>query len=415
MLFVAVVIVFSFFLCKVTQVNSEFHHGSSLFFIVSVLFIFKKTGSFNIACNIFSIAIFVILGKDILVNGGIFSFGNAFLAAIPFVMFIFAKKRYGLIWTFIICLSIIYLYYLETTSLNSSNSFLKLYRPDFQLVGIMLFFVFILGLVFIVSRSQSIIIDELNSKRKILEAKQQELEELKVELITSNKELEVYAQVASHDLKQPLRTISSFGRLLKKELNGSLNERANEYLGFIINESVDMNSMVCEMLDYSKMNSENEVSIEKINTRKLLDNILLKLMNQIKSEDVKIVIDEVPEFIFGQKVRLSQLFQNLISNSIKFKKLDVPLNIKISGMEESDCWHFSIEDNGIGIDPSYHNKIFDMFRRLHTKDSYNGSGIGLATCKKIAKLHKGDIWVNSAVGKGASFQFTISKKLNFLN
>lgn len=415
MLFLLAVVTLSFILCTVFPIDSQFYHGPTFFVLGSVLYIFKRTGSFNIACNIFSAGIFIFLGKDIIANGGIFAFGNAFLVAIPFIMFIFADKRYGQLWSVIICISIVYLYFMEVNNKLTNAEFLELNRPNFELLAIFMFFLFILGLVFIVSRGQSIIIDELNDKRKSLEAKQQELEELKVELLTSNKELEIYAQVASHDLKQPLRTISSFGRLLKRELNGSLNDKANEYLGFIINESVDMNSMVSEMLNYSKMNSENGVNIEKIDTKKLLDNILLKLMNQIKSEDVKIVIDEVPDFIFGQKVRLSQLFQNLISNSIKFKKLGTPLKIKISGVEESDCWHFSVEDNGIGIDPTYHNKIFDMFRRLHTKESYNGSGIGLATCKKIAKLHKGDIWVNSAVGKGASFQFTISKKINFLN
>lgn len=187
--------------------------------------------------------------------------------------------------------------------------------------------------------------------------------------------------------------------------------RAKEYLDFIINGSTDMSDMVNEMLNYSKIQSQNEAELEEIDVKQLLEDLQLKLQDQISTSKAQINIGSIPEKVFGKKIRIGQLFQNLISNAIKFKKEGQSIEINISGVEEDNCYRFKIQDNGIGISPEYHEKIFLLFNKLHAKSAYSGSGIGLATCKKIALMHKGDIHVDSLPGHGAAFNFTISKSL----
>lgn len=418
-LFILFVTILSYSLCTIFSVPSEFNHFTLIALSSAALLIFKLTDSFTLACNIIAAILFFLFAKDILIHGKLYSFGNAYLAAIPFLIYIFTKNWMGHIWTGVICTYIFWLYKLEKDDPISTAVLTENFDPDFQIIVVNLFFVFLLGLAFIVSKSQGIIINELNEKKIILENQKEtlehqkeKLEQLKAELIRSNQELEIYAQAASHDLKQPIRTINSFGKLLEKEMNGSLTTRAKEYLGFIIDGSLDMNDMVSEMLNYSKINSWKNIKFEVINPREIISDLQLKLKAQIDAKNAKIIIHELPEKILGQRTKISQLFQNLISNAIKFQQKDQPLIIEISGIEKQNHWHFLVQDNGIGIDELYHEKIFELFSKLHSKNTYSGSGIGLATCKKIAQMHQGDIWVNSVAEGGASFQFTISKNLS---
>ncbi len=224
------------------------------------------------------------------------------------------------------------------------------------------------------------------------------------------KEMEQFTYIASHDLKEPIRTLKSFAGLLAKRYQGKLDENADQYLNFITDASNRMNQVITALLNYSKL-GRNRVQTE-VNCRELLDYIEKDLVSVIDAANARLHICDLP-VIRGFELELRQLFQNLISNAIKFSKEGVRPEIHIQADEDRAYWHFAVQDNGIGIPEAFHEKIFNIFQRLHSRETYEGTGIGLAHCKKIVELHHGKIWVESAPGAGSTFHFTISKKVEF--
>lgn len=235
-------------------------------------------------------------------------------------------------------------------------------------------------------------------------SKQKETEKL---LAQKNEELESFAATAAHDLKEPLRMIGSFMSLLKSKYAGQLDPSANKYIDFAISGSTRMNYLITDLLDYAKVGSE-QVPFVEVDPELLLLDIMALNDSYITEKSAKISWTQLP-VIVAQKTPVQLLFQNLLMNGLKYQAPDSVPNIQISGQELTDCWMFSVEDNGIGIPANYHEKIFQVFSRLHSKDKYGGTGMGLATCKKIVELHGGKIWVESQEGQGSCFHFTISK------
>jgi PAS domain S-box-containing protein len=235
-------------------------------------------------------------------------------------------------------------------------------------------------------------------------SKQKETEKL---LAQKNEELESFAATAAHDLKEPLRMIGSFMSLLKSKYAGQLDPSANKYIDFAISGSTRMNYLITDLLDYAKVGSE-QVPFVEVDPELLLLDIMALNDSYITEKSAKISWTQLP-VIVAQKTPVQLLFQNLLMNGLKYQAPDSVPNIQISGQELTDCWMFSVEDNGIGIPTNYHDKIFQVFSRLHSKDKYGGTGMGLATCKKIVELHGGKIWVESQEGQGSCFHFTISK------
>ncbi len=226
------------------------------------------------------------------------------------------------------------------------------------------------------------------------------------ELESKNKELEQFAYIASHDLQEPLRTVTNYIQLLKKN---SLFGGGNVGLTYL-NASEDaisrMRTLIKQLLAYSRLGRSKKLS--KVDTNLLLDNVISDLNGIIKSSKARIAFKNLPT-IMAYELELKQLFQNLISNSIKFQKKGVAPQVIITSKETKKEWLFSVTDNGIGIDSKSKDKIFLIFQRLHSAEEYEGSGIGLANCKKIVELHKGRIWVESEPEKGSVFNFTIPK------
>jgi signal transduction histidine kinase/ligand-binding sensor domain-containing protein len=226
------------------------------------------------------------------------------------------------------------------------------------------------------------------------------------ELANKNVEMEQFVYIASHDLREPLRTTSSFIELLQKQYNGKLDEKADKYL-FYISQSADrMKLLIDDLLDYSKIDGKKE--LQQLDCNIILKEVLTDLGRALTEAGAEIKFDNLP-VVMGHPTGIKQLFQNLITNGIKFRKKDVSPKIQIRSELKDNVWHFSFQDNGIGIEPQHREKIFVIFQRLHTKKEYEGSGIGLAHCKKIVELHKGNIWVESAPGDGSAFHFTIPK------
>ena len=225
------------------------------------------------------------------------------------------------------------------------------------------------------------------------------------ELEIKNKELEQFAYVASHDLQEPLRTTSSFVELLRKQYYGKLDENADRYIDYVIQASDRMKTLIKDLLDYSRIGREKQ--FEPVNCNLALAEVLADLAKVIKENQAEIKAGQLP-VVNAFPTELKLLFQNLISNSIKFQKPGIAPQIEISTTKQSGHWHFQFRDNGIGIDKQYQQRIFIIFQRLHNRSVYEGSGIGLAHCKKIVELHGGKIWVESEIGKGSIFHFTLA-------
>lgn len=227
------------------------------------------------------------------------------------------------------------------------------------------------------------------------------------ELETKNKELEQFAYVASHDLQEPLRTISSFVDFLKEEYQGRLDENADNYLAYISQASERMRILIKDLLDYSRIGRKR--IIQEVNCSEILADVLADLSSSIEETKAKVFVSGLLPVVTGYATELKQLFQNLIINSIKFHKENIPPEINIQGERINGGWQFSFKDNGIGIEKKHHERIFIIFQRLHNRTEYEGSGIGLSHCKKIVDLHGGKLWVDSEPGTGSNFQFTINE------
>lgn len=230
-----------------------------------------------------------------------------------------------------------------------------------------------------------------------------ELEQTKNELELKNKELNQFAHRVSHDLKEPVHTISSFTKLIEGKYKGQLDKKADECLSFISDAADRMIILINDLLEYSMIGKQGEMI--HVDCKKLVESIQQDLQMKITETNSTLEVGELP-VVKGYETDLRLLFQNLISNGIKFNKPGVPPKIKIFAKEQ-DGWTFIIQDNGIGIAEENKKKIFGFFQRLHYRSEYEGTGIGLAYCKKIAELHKGDIWVDSKLGEGSTFYFTI--------
>ena len=240
-----------------------------------------------------------------------------------------------------------------------------------------------------------------------VEAKR-ELEEIARKLKVSNKELEQFAYVASHDLQEPLRMVTSFTQLLERQYKGQLDYDADEYIGFIVEGSKRMKYLIDDLLEFSRLNTQAR-EFETVLLELALEDVLRNLTPSIKENNAQISHDPLPT-IMGDPSQINQLLQNLIANAIKFHG-DEPPNIHISAEESKGELIIAIIDKGIGIEPEHQEQIFRIFKRLHTREKYKETGIGLAICKRIVERHNGRIWVESESGKGSTFYFTIPLKL----
>lgn len=228
--------------------------------------------------------------------------------------------------------------------------------------------------------------------------------EYAAELQHSNEELHQFAYVASHDLQEPLRMVSSYLQLLEKRYGDKLDGNAREYIDFAIDGAVRMKALIMDLLAYSRVESQRK-TMAWLHSQQALDKALANLKVAIEERGASITADALPE-VWGDETQLTQLFQNLIGNAIKFCG-DKPPEVKVGAVRQGNAWLFSVTDNGIGIEAEYHERIFAIFQRLHGKGKYPGTGIGLAVCRKIVERHGGRIWVDSSPGKGSTFYFTL--------
>lgn len=243
--------------------------------------------------------------------------------------------------------------------------------------------------------------------RDIMERKktEKEMKKLIMDLKRSNDELEQFAYVASHDLQEPLRTIASFTQLLDRRYKGKLDNDADEFMNYIVDASFRMKDQIEGLLEFSRVATQ-ERTFQKVNMNTILGHSICNLKSLIDENNAEITYNSLPELV-GDADQLQRVFQNLIINAIKFKKEDEPPKICISYYKCENEYVFSVNDNGIGIEKQYLERIFVIFKRLHTQEEYKGTGIGLSIVKRIIERHGGKIWVESEAGVGSTFYFTV--------
>ncbi|GAA4272494.1 YfiR/HmsC family protein [Aquimarina gracilis] len=277
-------------------------------------------------------------------------------------------------------------------------------KVNFLLICLVMLF---LGVAFFVYRGY------LNKKKfnKELQEKNLAIHEQSVQLEAKNKELEQFAYIASHDLQEPLNTISSFIGLISEDYGDSFDDVGKESLAFIKDASVRMKKLIDSLLEYSRLGRNKEYV--EVDLNKVFGELKKDLGTIIEKTGARIDVGKLPR-VKGSEIELRLVLQNLISNAIKFREPNKVPEIEISSVkvtdlsdDGSDFWKFSVKDNGIGIPEEHKDRIFAIFQRLHTREEYKGTGIGLAHCKKIVESHGGKIWLSSEKGKGSTFYFTI--------
>jgi chemotaxis family two-component system sensor kinase Cph1 len=231
-----------------------------------------------------------------------------------------------------------------------------------------------------------------------------ELAELARDLERSNADLKKFAYVASHDLQEPLNQVANYVQLLEMRYSEQLDEDASEFINFAVDGVSLMQTLIDDVLAYSKVDVQN-AELALTDSHQALDRALANLRRRILENQARITVDSLPA-VMADGTQLMQVFQNLIGNALKFRT-ETPPEIHVSAQRLDKAWVFSVQDNGIGIDPQFFDRIFVIFQRLHTRDEYTGTGMGLAICKKIIDGHRGQIWVESELGHGSTFFFTI--------
>ena len=224
------------------------------------------------------------------------------------------------------------------------------------------------------------------------------------ELKRSNSELEQFAYVASHDLQEPLRMVTSYVQILSEDYKGKLSDDADRFIDYLVGGANRMRTLIDDLLTLSRIGNQGR-AFEPTDCNDVLQRVIANLETTIDNSGAAVTHDALP-IVNGDAVQLTQLFQNLVSNGIKFRGEETPC-VHVSAEKRGDEWVFSVRDNGIGIAPRHHQRIFLMFQRLHSRSEYSGTGIGLALCKKIVQRHGGRIWLDSGEDRGSTFYFTV--------
>jgi PAS domain S-box-containing protein len=249
-------------------------------------------------------------------------------------------------------------------------------------------------------------ITEKRKKDKDLSKMSEDLKIRATQLEASNAELEQFAYVASHDLQEPLRMITSFLKLIEKKYNPILDEKGKQFIHFAMDGSIRMRQIITDLLEYSRAGNTSQP--EEFSLQEILNDVVILEKNHIKRLGASLTHDPLPNII-AIKVQIRQLLKNLINNALKYTAHDTKPKIHVSFQECSEYWKVSVKDNGIGVAPEYHEKIFQIFQRLHTRQEYEGTGLGLANCKKIVENHHGKIKIISDEGMGSTIFFTLKK------
>ncbi len=404
--------VFILVLCLLMLPTSIFIEDASyfpIFFTILSLtismFVFRRWGNISLSSNILTAIPALALIPLIFSSGGMYSDNLLWLYLCPLIAFLFTGKSSRIFWAVAVVGFHGYLFILEFLSATSysedTSEGAAYYFTSYLFLSLM-----ILGIVYIFKLEQDFVIKQLRQhkntltrQKEAIEQQANQLREQEQELKKVNKDLEQFAYVASHDLKEPLRTISSFTKLIEQELEKDGNEHTNEYVRFVRDGTDRMNKLITDLLNDIKTKQKEEIEVN-------LNDVILMVMNNLSASvnerNATINYDKLP-VVKGNSTAYVQLFQNLISNSLKFQKADVPPNIHIIHAGINGHHHIKVSDNGMGIPIEHLHNVFEFGDQGEKEKSHCGQGIGLATCKKIVHRFGGDISVASEVNQGTEF------------
>ena len=378
---------------------------SAIFALVTSMLVFRRWGNISLSSNILTAIPALALVPLIFSSGGMYSDNLLWLYLCPFIAFLFTEIRSRIFWAVTVVGLHCYLFILE---LQVETSFI-IDKPDgaaYYFVSYLFLFLMMLGIVYIFKLEQDFVIkqlrehrDELTTQKEAIQQQANQLRQQEQTLKEMNKDLEQFAYVASHDLKEPLRTIGSFTKLIEQELDRTDNANTNEYIEFVKDGVERMKNLITSLLNDIKYKQKEDKTVN-------LNDVILMVVNNLsastKERNATINYGKLPT-VKGSPTAYVQLFQNLISNSLKFQKTDVPPNINIVHTGINGHHHIKISDNGIGIPKEHLPNVFELFNQGETEESHCGQGIGLSTCKRIVNHFGGDISVDSEVDKGTVF------------
>ena len=365
----------------------------------------KPTIAFTILLAIW----FVLIHIDTYYSGGIRNSANFYLAVLILTGYMLLGNKGGKIMAAFSVLHIVYFYIVTTQTdwvtydlVGDKPGLIDLYF-FLSTTASMLVLTFQSGYI---ERNKNEIIADINLGKIKLEKSEEQLGLKNRELERKNRELEEFAYIASHDLQEPLKTSLGLAQMLQKKYHGKLDETADTYLSFMVESGNRMKTLIRDLLEYSRIGYVGNKTL--IDCNEIVKEILGDISKLVIDTGATISYNDLP-LITGYRTEVKLLIQNLVINAMKFKKQDTPPVITISSKKENGGWHFSITDNGIGIEKKDIDKIFIIFQRLHSQSEVRGSGIGLAHCKKIVELHNGTIWVDSEPLQGSTFHFTLNE------
>jgi signal transduction histidine kinase len=353
------------------------------------LSLIRYSGNLNLCANYLIVSFLSIVTLFVVLSNGIYSPYLIWMVAVPVAAYLLSGKRFG---------DLILLATLTIIFVLAGIKYLNVEMPEmivgdwfsyFTLLSVILFLVYIVFLV--------------NWHLRIAEQYQNELQALNEKLQLSNIELERFAYVASHDMKTPIRNIISFLNLTERRAKNELSPELQEYIEYASNSAKELNTLIEDILNYSKV-TKTETKYEEIDLNRILDDVSDSLRKQETYQHVKVEFEHLP-VLKAESSQMTQLFQNLVENGLKYNQSEFPeVNVKYHIDDKKHM--ITVEDNGIGIEEDYYNTIFEMFKRLNNKEQYEGTGMGLAICKKIVERYDGDIWIESEPESGSRFHLS---------
>lgn len=384
-----------------------------LFSPVPLMYIFRRFGNFNLSGNLLSLVVAALLFQSVFETGGLYSDNLLWMMTVPLLSLLFANRISGFLW--LVGLSV-FTFYLHGLANDAPGVFVEQIaktNSDYYVVSYVGLYAIVVGIVLVFATGQAMIIKSLDESKKVLTQQKEELirqaESLRLaeeQLLASNKELERFAYVASHDLKEPLRMIGMYTQLIKRKTDTNGDPATKEYMHFVTDGVDRMKKLLEDLLEYSRLGKSDQVQKADIDLNEILYLVVNNLTASIKDSGAEVLANELP-LLSASSTEMMQLFQNLISNSIKFRREGVEPVISINHQIENTGHRFVISDNGIGISPEYQEKVFDVFERVHSRQDYEGTGIGLATCKKIVSTMGGRIWVEQNSLPGTTFVISL--------